>query len=106
MNISLGSLKGLNVIQVLSKGTDSVLWFLFIGILAANIFVLKHSLDSILSLNEASPAAVKVTGVRVNFDAYHEVEKRIDDAKSFVPEQVIIKDPFTIQAPPPVTPAP
>ncbi|HMQ01652.1 MAG TPA: hypothetical protein PKD79_01115 [Candidatus Doudnabacteria bacterium] len=88
------------IINLIFKRFSLVLWIAIGLVLIAEGFILKNSLDKIITANDASLFA-NVQLVRVNFFTYDNIEKKLNYNTSFLPEEPVTTNPFGL---PPATP--
>jgi hypothetical protein len=89
------------ILPLVFRRFSLILWIALGLIVVAEGFVIKRSLDKIMIANDSSLYA-NVQLVRVNFNIYDKIEKRLNDNINFVPPQPIATDPFGL---PPEAPA-
>ncbi|HMR55158.1 MAG TPA: hypothetical protein PKD34_01020 [Candidatus Doudnabacteria bacterium] len=92
-------LKG--ILPLVFRRFSLVLWIALGLVIAAEGFVIKRSFDKIMIANDSSLFA-NVQLIRVNFNTYDEIEKRLNENTNFLPPQPIAADPFGL---PPEAPA-
>lgn len=68
---------------------DSIMWFLFAGIILVELVVAYNSIFRNLVFSDPSEEAVNTAVVRVNFVNYEKAVKRLDETYLFVPSQNI-----------------
>ncbi len=83
----------------LTKNLSLLFFVVFIILLIFEAIQIKKSVDIILNFNEEAAPMVAVKGVRINFDNYNQVVKRIQDAENFRPTGGIRRNPFNLGAP-------
>ncbi len=82
--------------KIILKRLPLVLWaFLGLAILA-EAWVIKGSVDKILTATDQSQFA-NTQLVRVNFAAYEKIEKRLTDNLKFLPPEPDTADPFGLK---------
>lgn len=75
------------------KYIQFVLWAFLIIVLAMEFFVIKNSVDLALLARTTAPGA-QAQIVRVNFEQYKAIEKRLQDNTGFQPQPVKYTNPF------------
>jgi len=113
MKANLSNLNLNGIKDFFAKSMKNLSW-LFLAILfillVFEFFEIQNSINIIVNINQEPVAVNTPKGVRINFDTYGEVVKRIQDAVAFVPTGGVTKDPFnpdagTIISPQPNTPS-
>ncbi len=85
------------IIQVLLKNFAIVLW-VFLGlVIIAEGFVIKDSFSKILTVADQSQF-VGSQLIRVNFTAYDQIEKKLEENSKFLPSFDNIPDPFGVKS--------
>lgn len=90
MNLSF-DLKG-----IVSKARANIgltLWAALIVLILLEGWVVQRSVSILLSANQVEPNA-KTQTVRVNFNLYDTIVKRLEDNSSFIPTGVTARNPF------------
>lgn len=77
----------------LLKKLPLVLWILLGLVIAAEAFVIKGSVDKILNATDQSEFAGAQL-VRLNFDGYERIEKRLNENLQYLPPEPDTADPF------------
>lgn len=75
------------------KHIQALLWLFLIVIMAMEFFVIKSSLDLILAARATAPGA-QAQIIRVNFEQYKLIEKRLDDNNQYSPNPIKYTSPF------------
>jgi len=78
----------------LTKNLAAIFFAGLILLLILEAFELNNSVRLILGSGQEPPLVTQEKGVRINFDNYNEVVKRIEQAPDFQPMGGITKDPF------------
>lgn len=100
MNLKLPKLNAASAKAFLSKSLQNLAWLFFAAfvILAIfEIFELNASLQIVLKATKEPPAPPSEKGVRINFDNYDQVVKRIDDSATFRPTGGVGQNPFGVK---------
>ncbi len=79
--------------SLIKKHFQFVLWGFLIFVLVMEFFVIKDSIDLILIARAPAPGA-QAQLVRVNFEQYKLIEKRLEDDSQFNPDPVKYTSPF------------
>lgn len=82
--------------QSLLKKFSLVLWVMLGLVILAEAWVIKGSVDKVLTATDQSQFA-NTQLVRVNFDAYDRIEKRLMDNENFLPPEPETADPFGLR---------
>lgn len=93
VNISF-DLKSLS--QNLLKRFSLVLWVILGLVILAEAWVIKGSIDKVLTATDQSQFA-SAQLVRVNFDAYERIEKQLNFNQQFLPPEPETIDPFGLR---------
>ena len=81
------------ILQLLLKKFSIVLWVFLALVIIAEGFVIKDSLDKILTATDQSLFAGAQL-IRVNFPVYDSIEKQIDENSKYLPQFDNVNDPF------------
>lgn len=98
MDIKLPNIKDLG--DKFVKNLNWLFFAIFLFLLVLEAFEINSSAKIILDFNNRPEAAITDKGVRINFDNYDQIAKRIQQSDSFQPTGGITKNPFGIAAPP------
>ncbi|HAG27484.1 TPA: hypothetical protein DCG61_01730 [Patescibacteria group bacterium] len=91
-NLSLSfDIKG--ILPALFKKFSLVLWIALALLIVAEGLIIKRSFDKIMTANDSSLYA-NVQLVRVNFNTYDQIEKRLNENTNFLPSTPVSPDPF------------
>src|SRR5437868_6822334 len=85
------------ILSLLGKLRGSISIFFSAALVLLIIFeilVLKRAITTVLNIARANPTVQASQLVRINFNAYDKIVKRIQDAPSYVPDQSLYSDPF------------
>lgn len=85
-----------NIGRVLIKRFSIVLWVVLGFVLLAESWVIKSSVDKILTASDDSQFS-NAQLVRVNFDLYDSIEKRLIENQTYLPPEPSTRDPFGIR---------
>jgi hypothetical protein len=96
LNLKL-SLDLKSFVPLLLKRFSLVLWILLGLIMVAEAWVLKSSVDKVLTATDQSQFAGAQL-VRVNFTAYEKIEERLNNNNQFLPPEPETQDPFGLSS--------
>lgn len=94
VNMNMFSLKDLAVRTV--KNLRWLFIFIFFIILILDVIRVKNSVQVVLNIHTEPEPIVKEKGVRINFENYDKVIKRIQDGKNYQPKIEVIVNPFAL----------
>ena len=83
--------------KLLVKFNRNLSWLFFaalVALIVLEVFELNKSAQMILKFNQEAEITNKPKGVRINFDDYSFIVKRIEEAENFKPLGGITKNPF------------
>lgn len=81
---------------VLKGNMNSLFFAMLICLVVAEIFVINHSVQTILRFQAQGQVEVKSKGVRINFTAYDEVINKVDEADAYKPVIQQLRNPFGV----------
>ena len=90
-------MKNIDPKNIASKFAKNLGWIFLAAfgfLLALEILEINTSAQIILNANREPAGIVKEKGVRINFDSYNQVVKRIQEADAFQPAGGNIQNPF------------
>lgn len=85
-----------NIGQAIIKRFSIVLWVVLGFVILAESWVIKSSVDKILTASDDSQFS-NTQLVRVNFDLYDSIEKRLIENQTYLPPEPSTRDPFGIR---------
>lgn len=78
------------------KKLPLVLWLLLGLVILAEAWIIKGSVDQVLTaLDQSQFAGAQL--VRVNFESYDRIEKRLNENQQFLPPEPDTADPFGLR---------
>lgn len=90
-SISFGS------IGVMAKENINPLFLVMLMcLIVAEVFVINHSLQTVLRFQAQGQVQVKSKGVKINFTAYDEVITKVDEADTYQPVVRQLRNPFGV----------
>jgi hypothetical protein len=96
ININLNSVK--DFLTKLSKNLAWIFFGVFLLLVLFEIFEINSSVQIFINFNKNStPPPVKDKSVRINFENYDAVVKRLENGNNFTPTGGVTKNPFTTQ---------
>lgn len=90
-SISIGSIG-----MMFKENINSLFLAMLMCLIAAEVFVINHSVQTVLRFQAQGHVEVKSKGVRVNFTAYDEVIKKVDEADTYEPVVQQLRNPFGV----------
>lgn len=75
------------------KYIQFVLWAFLLFVMLMEFFIVKAAIDMVLIARAPAPGA-QAQIVRVDFDQYSSIEKRLEDDANFAPQPIKYTSPF------------
>lgn len=95
MNISLPKFSVSSLTKNFKENVNSLFLIMLIGLIVCELYVINNSVQTLIRFEAQGHVEVKAKGVKVNFTAYDEVVKEIDDAENYNSQIGQLKNPFS-----------
>ena len=94
------SLPGIGIIAIknnfskLGKNFSWLFYLIFVVLVVFEIIEIKQSVEIVLASRQEPEVVIKDKGVRINFESYNVVVKKIEGGQSYEPPQDYVRNPF------------